>query len=63
MKFNTKLLGGSLVAAGPLVINFGTYPFSWWIGFVFTTIGPFLMAIEFHQSPAKTKIKSKRKPL
>ena len=61
MRLNTKLLGGALTAAGPLIINFGAYPASWWVGFVFTTIGPFMMAIELQQ-PTKPKPKPKRKP-
>lgn len=58
MKLNTKVLGGSLLAAGPLIIQFGAYPASWWLGFLFTTLGPFMMAIE----PHKPKQKQKRKP-
>jgi len=60
MKFNYRILGGSLLATGPLIINFGPIPASWWLGFFFTTIGPFLMAIEPH-SPTPIK-KRKRKP-
>lgn len=57
MKLNTRVLGGSLLATGPLIINFGPFPWSWWIGFIFTSVGPFMMAIE----PANPKPRSKPK--
>jgi hypothetical protein len=61
MKFNFKILGGSLLATGPLIINFGPVPAAWWIGFFFTTLGPFLMAIELHAKPKPSRKPTRKK--
>jgi hypothetical protein len=59
MRCNFKTLGTAMLATGPLVINFGTYPLSWWLGFLFTTLGPFMMAIESRQPKPKRKPKKR----
>lgn len=55
MKLNTRILGTSMLATGPLIIQFGPFPASWWLGFIFTTAGPFLMAIEPHAKPKRKR--------
>ena len=39
-------LGAGLLAAGPLLIQLGGNKEAWWIGMVFTVLGPILMALK-----------------
>lgn len=41
---DTPKLGASLLAAGPVLIQFGASKAAWWAGLAFTVLGPFLMA-------------------
>jgi len=38
-------LGGSLLAAGPVLLQLGGSRLTWWIGLGFTVIGPVLMCV------------------
>lgn len=46
MKLDLTKLGGGLLAAGPLFIQFGQSRAAWWVGFAFTVVGPFLLALK-----------------
>lgn len=45
MKLNYKALGAGLLSAGPLLVQFGGATTAWWMGVVFTAVGPVLLAI------------------
>lgn len=46
MKLNHKALGAGLLSAGPLLVQFGGATTAWWMGVIFTALGPLLLAIE-----------------
>lgn len=43
--FDTHKLGAGLLAAGPLLLQFGGNKVSWWCGLAATVVGPVLMAL------------------
>jgi hypothetical protein len=51
MTFDTTKLGGGLLAAGPILMNFVSDKKVWWLGLIFTVVGPFLMSV---RKPHKT---------
>lgn len=54
MNLDCRKLGAALMAAGPVLMQFSTAKWAWWIGLGFLISGPFLLAV-------KTKTK-KEKP-
>ena len=44
--FDPHRLGASLLAAGPVLMQLGGTKGTWWVGMVFTTLGPLLMAVK-----------------
>lgn len=55
MKLNYKALGASLLSAGPLLVQFGGATTAWWMGVVFTAVGPVLLAITPPPKPRRKK--------
>lgn len=47
-----KALGGGLLAAGPLLIQFGGSKATWWIGLVCSIVGPVLLAMRRRRGKA-----------
>lgn len=46
MKLDFAKLGGALLAAGPVLMNAVSNKAVWWSGFLFTVIGPVLLAVK-----------------
>lgn len=44
--FDPHKLGAGLLAAGPLLLQFGNNKVSWWAGLLATVVGPVLMAVK-----------------
>ena len=45
MRLNWKALGAGMLSAGPLLVQFGGEKTTWYLGVLFTAIGPVLMAV------------------
>lgn len=45
LPLDPQKLGAGLLAAGPLLLQFGGSKISWWAGLAATVIGPVLMAL------------------
>ena len=50
MKLNHNKLGAACLAASPILINLSKGQAFWWIGVLFATLGPILIAIESKSS-------------
>jgi hypothetical protein len=55
MQINFKALGAGLLSAGPLLVQFGGEKAAWWLGVIFTALGPILLSFSPPDEP-------KRKP-
>lgn len=69
MNLNFKALGGGLLSAGPLLVQFGGARTAWWLGVTFTALGPLLLALSPPDKPKPrrrgcraAKAKPRRKP-
>lgn len=67
MKLNFKALGGGLLSAGPLLVQFGGARTAWWLGVTFTALGPILLSLSPPDKPKRrhrrcNAAKAKRKP-
>lgn len=49
IRFNLRALGGGLLAAGPILMQFGPAKSVWWIGYIFLLAGPVLLGLEFRK--------------
>jgi len=46
MKLNPNKFGAASLAASPILLNVVQGPIFWWLGVVFASIGPILIALE-----------------
>lgn len=46
MSFDFSKLGASLLASGPILMQFANDKKAWWAGLSMTIIGPFLLAMK-----------------
>lgn len=58
LNLNWKALEAGLMAAGPILIQFAPARETWWLGVMFTSLRPILMAI---QSPTKAPQRSTKR--
>lgn len=62
MKINLKALGGGLLSGGPLLVQFGGAQAAWWLGVVFTALGPILLALSPPDKKPRRRRRKKRTP-
>jgi hypothetical protein len=53
VKIDTTKLGAAMLAAGPLLVQFGGSKVTWYLGVLFAAIAPFMMSCKFGKEKGK----------